>query len=162
MFRLHESTSSRKNYIGTTELHLVDTWKRIWDNNMQHCTKRRNHLNCKNYACVQEFQHNIGFNIPFRIYGADILSLLCFIYLNYKVSLLICHTILRNRSGFYNMYSKCHVTSNKAKSNLECAEDKFQTRGWVQGCEKWKAASRRLEQGSFNETRGVGERKNEC
>jgi hypothetical protein len=34
------------------------------------------------------------------------------------------------------MYSKCHVTSNKANSNLECAEDKFQTRGWVQGCEK--------------------------
>jgi hypothetical protein len=33
-------------------------------------------------------------------------------------------------------YSKCHVTSNKANSNLECAEDKFQTRGWVQGCEK--------------------------
>jgi hypothetical protein len=28
-------------------------------------------------------------------------------------------------------YSKCHVTSNKAKSNLECAEEKFQTRGWV-------------------------------
>jgi hypothetical protein len=26
-------------------------------------------------------------------------------------------------------YSKCHVTSNKAKSNLECAEVKFQTRG---------------------------------
>jgi hypothetical protein len=23
-------------------------------------------------------------------------------------------------------YSKCHVTSNKANSNLECAEDKFQ------------------------------------
>jgi hypothetical protein len=34
--------------------------------------------------------------------------------------------------------SKCHVTSNKAKSNLECAEDKFQTRGCVRGCEKWK------------------------
>jgi hypothetical protein len=33
-------------------------------------------------------------------------------------------------------YSKCHVTSNKAKSNLECAEEKFQTRGWVRGCEK--------------------------
>jgi hypothetical protein len=31
--------------------------------------------------------------------------------------------------------SKCHVTSNKAK---RCAEDKFQTRGWVRGCEKWK------------------------
>jgi hypothetical protein len=28
-------------------------------------------------------------------------------------------------------YSKCHVTSNKAKSNLECAEEQFQTRGWV-------------------------------
>jgi hypothetical protein len=38
-------------------------------------------------------------------------------------------------------YSKCHVTSNKDKSNLECAEEKFQTRGWVRGCEKWKAAS---------------------
>jgi hypothetical protein len=35
-----------------------------------------------------------------------------------------------------NEYSKCDVTSNKANSNLECAEDKFQTRGWVQGCEK--------------------------
>jgi hypothetical protein len=35
-------------------------------------------------------------------------------------------------------YSKCHVTSNRAKSNLECAEDKFQTRGWVRGYEKWK------------------------
>jgi hypothetical protein len=33
-------------------------------------------------------------------------------------------------------YSKCHVTSNKANSNLECAEDKFQTRGLVQGFEK--------------------------
>jgi hypothetical protein len=33
-------------------------------------------------------------------------------------------------------FRKCHVTSNKANSNLECAEDKFQTRGWVQGCEK--------------------------
>jgi hypothetical protein len=33
-------------------------------------------------------------------------------------------------------YSKCHVTSNKAKSNLECAEDKFQTRGWVRGSVK--------------------------
>jgi hypothetical protein len=33
-------------------------------------------------------------------------------------------------------YSKCHVTSNKAKSNLECAEEKFQTRGWVRVCEK--------------------------
>jgi hypothetical protein len=33
-------------------------------------------------------------------------------------------------------YSKCHVTSNKANSNLECAEDKFQTRGWIEGCEK--------------------------
>jgi hypothetical protein len=33
-------------------------------------------------------------------------------------------------------YSKCHVTSNKAKSNLECAEVKFQTRGWVRGCDK--------------------------
>jgi hypothetical protein len=33
-------------------------------------------------------------------------------------------------------YSKCHVTSNKANSDLECAEDKFQIRGWVQGCEK--------------------------
>jgi hypothetical protein len=42
-------------------------------------------------------------------------------------------------------YSKCHVTSNKANSNLEWAEDQFQTRGWVQGCEKWKAASRRPE-----------------
>jgi hypothetical protein len=30
-------------------------------------------------------------------------------------------------------YSKCHVTSNKAKSNLECAEEKFQTRGWGRG-----------------------------
>jgi hypothetical protein len=29
------------------------------------------------------------------------------------------------------MYSKCHVTSNKAKSNLECAEDKFQTENSV-------------------------------
>jgi hypothetical protein len=38
-------------------------------------------------------------------------------------------------------YSKCHVTSNKANSNLQCAEEKFQTRGWVQRCEKWKAAS---------------------
>jgi hypothetical protein len=28
-------------------------------------------------------------------------------------------------------YSKCHVTSNKVTSKLECAEDKFQTRGWV-------------------------------
>jgi hypothetical protein len=33
-------------------------------------------------------------------------------------------------------YSKCHVTSNRAKSNLECAEEEFQTRGWVRGCEK--------------------------
>jgi hypothetical protein len=33
-------------------------------------------------------------------------------------------------------YSMCHVTSNKANSNLECAEEKFQTRGWVRGCEK--------------------------
>jgi hypothetical protein len=33
-------------------------------------------------------------------------------------------------------YSKCHVTSNKAKSNLECTEEEFQTRGWVRGCEK--------------------------
>jgi hypothetical protein len=32
---------------------------------------------------------------------------------------------------FRNMYGKCHVTSNKAKSNLECAEEIFQTRGWV-------------------------------
>jgi hypothetical protein len=39
-------------------------------------------------------------------------------------------------------YGKCHVTSNKANSNLECAEEKFQTREWVQGCEKWKAATR--------------------
>jgi hypothetical protein len=31
----------------------------------------------------------------------------------------------------YIMYSKCHVTSNKVTSKLECAEDKFQTRGWV-------------------------------
>jgi hypothetical protein len=38
-------------------------------------------------------------------------------------------------------YSKCHVTSNKDKSNLECAEVKFQTKGWVRGCDKWKAAS---------------------
>jgi hypothetical protein len=30
-------------------------------------------------------------------------------------------------------YSKCLVTSNKAKSNLGCAEEKFQTRGWVLG-----------------------------
>jgi hypothetical protein len=30
------------------------------------------------------------------------------------------------------IYSKCHVTSNKVTSKLECAEDKFQTRGWVQ------------------------------
>jgi hypothetical protein len=29
------------------------------------------------------------------------------------------------------MYSKCHLTSNKVTSKLECAEDKFQTRGWV-------------------------------
>jgi hypothetical protein len=28
-------------------------------------------------------------------------------------------------------YSKCHVTSNKVTSKLECAENKFQTRGWV-------------------------------
>jgi hypothetical protein len=33
-------------------------------------------------------------------------------------------------------YSKCHVTSNKAKSKLECAEVKFQTRGRVRGCGK--------------------------
>jgi hypothetical protein len=39
------------------------------------------------------------------------------------------------------LYSKCHVTSNKAKSNLECTEEKFQTRGWVWKCEKWKVAS---------------------
>jgi hypothetical protein len=26
---------------------------------------------------------------------------------------------------------KCHVTSNKVTSKLECAEDKFQTRRWV-------------------------------
>jgi hypothetical protein len=31
----------------------------------------------------------------------------------------------------YLSYSKCHVTSNKVTSKLECAEDKFQTRGWV-------------------------------
>jgi hypothetical protein len=47
---------------------------------------------------------------------------------------------LQFRNNFY--YSKCHVTSNKAKSNLECAEVKFQTRGWVRGCDNWKAASR--------------------
>jgi hypothetical protein len=35
-----------------------------------------------------------------------------------------------------SLYSKCHVTSNKAKSNLECAEEKFQTRGWVRGYKK--------------------------
>jgi hypothetical protein len=40
-----------------------------------------------------------------------------------------------------HIYSKCHVTLNKAKSNLECAEEKFQTRGWVRVYEKWKAAS---------------------
>jgi hypothetical protein len=33
-------------------------------------------------------------------------------------------------------YSKCHVTSNKVTSKFECAEDKFQTRGWVPGREK--------------------------
>jgi hypothetical protein len=32
-------------------------------------------------------------------------------------------------------YSKCLVTSNKAKSNLGCAEENFQTKGWVLGCE---------------------------
>jgi hypothetical protein len=42
----------------------------------------------------------------------------------------------RQFSKVYEVYSKCHVTSNKAKSNLECAEEKFQTRWWVQGCEK--------------------------
>jgi hypothetical protein len=30
-----------------------------------------------------------------------------------------------------NNYSKCHVTSNKVTSKLECAEGKFQTREWV-------------------------------
>jgi hypothetical protein len=35
------------------------------------------------------------------------------------------------QSGDYDQYSKCHVTSNKAKSNFQCAEEKFQTRGWV-------------------------------
>jgi hypothetical protein len=39
--------------------------------------------------------------------------------------------ILREREA--SGYSKCHVTSNKAKSNLECAEEKFQTRGWGRG-----------------------------
>jgi hypothetical protein len=29
---------------------------------------------------------------------------------------------------FTQLYSKCHVTSNKVKSNLECAEEKFLTR----------------------------------
>jgi hypothetical protein len=28
-------------------------------------------------------------------------------------------------------YGKCHETSNKVTSKLECAGDKFQTRGWV-------------------------------
>jgi hypothetical protein len=36
---------------------------------------------------------------------------------------------------FAKIYRQCHVTSNKAKSNLGCAEEKFQTRGWVLGCE---------------------------
>jgi hypothetical protein len=45
-------------------------------------------------------------------------------------------SILSSTSTNISFYSKCHVTSNKANSKLECAEDKFQTRGWVQGCEK--------------------------
>jgi hypothetical protein len=31
-------------------------------------------------------------------------------------------------SAFTACYSKCHVTSNKVTSKIECAEDKFQTR----------------------------------
>jgi hypothetical protein len=31
---------------------------------------------------------------------------------------------------------QCHLTSNKFASKLECAEDEFQTRGWVPGREK--------------------------
>jgi hypothetical protein len=31
---------------------------------------------------------------------------------------------------FLSSYSKCHVTSNKVTSKLECAEDKFQRWGW--------------------------------
>jgi hypothetical protein len=46
---------------------------------------------------------------------------------------------LRSSLDFW-WYSKRHVTSNKAKSNLECAEEKFQTRGWVGGCENWQVA----------------------
>jgi hypothetical protein len=44
----------------------------------------------------------------------------------------IVRTALRS---FEQQYSKCLLTSNKAKSNLGCAEEKFQTRGWVLGCE---------------------------
>jgi hypothetical protein len=33
--------------------------------------------------------------------------------------------------GDVECISKCLVTSNKAKSNLGCAEEKIQTRGWV-------------------------------
>jgi hypothetical protein len=48
----------------------------------------------------------------------------------------------------HNAYSKCHVTSNKAKSNLECAEDKFQTRGWIRG--SFKVEERVLRKLSHN------------
>jgi hypothetical protein len=46
------------------------------------------------------------------------------------------HNIEDNVSGRITIISKCHVTSNKVTSKLECAEDKFQTRGWVPGREK--------------------------
>jgi hypothetical protein len=62
-------------------------------------------------------------------------------FLSLRIEYLIRHRPHRK----HRVYSKCHVTSNKANNNLECAEDKFQTRGWVQGCEKRKAASRRPE-----------------
>jgi hypothetical protein len=35
--------------------------------------------------------------------------------------------------GTIEFYSKCHVTSDKAVSKPECAEENFQTRGWVLG-----------------------------
>jgi hypothetical protein len=49
------------------------------------------------------------------------------------------NTFLRNvgellpdyMGSYLRRYSKCHVTSNKVTSEIECAEDKFQTREWV-------------------------------
>jgi hypothetical protein len=38
--------------------------------------------------------------------------------------------------GSQELYITCHLTSNKVAIKLECAEDKFQTRGWVPGREK--------------------------